>query len=220
MINQNLSNFIDKLNERIKFQVVVKEKSLLMKVISYLMFFNKTFLTDFITTIDDKIYIPQKVLDKFSDEKIAAIICHEVIHIDDSNKMGPLFKLSYTFPQNLIILSLLGFLGFLNSWMFFFFLFLIFSLPIPSPGRKSLELRAYKVSLLLNELMFKKYYDESQVLKLVNKSKYMMNEYFVGPYYYYMSRSSIINDLDSYKEMEKEELVLFLKNKYIEFLQK
>ncbi len=94
-----------------------------------------------------------KVLKPKSDVYSYKTLHHEGIHLLDAQTFFNLlpiklklfnillFFITISFPQNLFLLSLLGFV---NPW---FFLFALFVLPFPSPGRAWMELRAYRRSV-------------------------------------------------------------------------
>jgi len=138
-IRENLQRHI---SEKIPaFEIVSKQESFFMKVLSKILFFNKAFMSRYITTIYPKMYVPS--LPWKEDNPISAIIvmAHEYVHMADRKRMGPLFNLLYLAPQ----VFALGAVGVFWSW--WWLLCLLFLLPIPSVGRTWLEFRAYMVSL-------------------------------------------------------------------------
>lgn len=140
MINRQIE-FLKKHNKNIK--VVNKEDSKFMKFLSVLLFFNKDFMTKYITTIGDTIYFPKSLMSKLPKSEIASVIAHEFVHIDDSHK-DKLFKWKYLFPASAAPLFLL-------LMPFYFWiglaLFVLCLLPLPAFWRKKYELRAYKMTL-------------------------------------------------------------------------
>jgi len=122
-------------------EIKYKDENTLMKVIGTLMFFNKNFMTKFITTLGNTIYFPSRqwVTDHPEDAKVTLI--HEAIHMQDEKKYGILFKIGYTFP--LWISLLVPFLLFVLSWKIVLPLALFFLLPLPSPFRMMFERKAY-----------------------------------------------------------------------------
>lgn len=146
---------------KIKF----KNESLLMKIISTLLFFNKDFMSSYVTTIGKTVYFPSKEHFYKNEESSFIVLCHEAMHVNDSNKYtGLLFSFLYLFPQALF---LFGFFGFLNPWMFLCFFFL---LPLPSI-RAYFEYRAYLVTLYVkNKMNYRIYiYD---IIKQFTTSRY------------------------------------------------
>ena len=123
------------------FELVDKRDSLLMKVLSKVLFFNKTFMSRYITVIGNKVYVPS--LPYKEDDPLGAcvILAHEWVHMKDAKRWGLLFKFRYLFPQIFAFLAPLG-LVWPPAWLFALFL-----LPLPAPGRAELEFRAYTVSM-------------------------------------------------------------------------
>jgi len=144
------STLKEDLKKNYSFTIKYKNESFFMKMIGFVLFFNKAFMKDFITTIGNTIYFPSR---KFIEEnEISAMItlCHELIHIKQAKKHGRvLFSLMYLFPQCLVLLSLLAFLSFVWFHFIWFLAFLIFAAPIPAPFRKNFELEAYYMSLFI-----------------------------------------------------------------------
>lgn len=126
------------------FQVISKKESRLMKLLSVILFFNKRFMTGYITTLYPRVYvpslpwIPEKPIGRIS------ILAHEYVHMSDRKRLGWLFNVLYLSPQIFASLSLLAVF---NLW---WLLALLFLLPIPSPGRAWLEFRGYRMSMAVN----------------------------------------------------------------------
>lgn len=82
-------------------KIVKKNDSLLMKVIHYFLMVitfgkNKNFLSSFVTTIGQTIYVPDS-WDRHSESEKEMILAHEQVHIDQYKKEGILFSLKYLF---------------------------------------------------------------------------------------------------------------------------
>ena len=181
------NNFYDKLKKHIpSLQIKFKDESWLMKLISNILFFNKDFKTNFITTIGSTVYFPsrQYLEDRKSFNSIV-IMAHEFVHASDSNKMGSLiFSFFYLFPQSLSIFSLL-LLPF--CWYLSIILFLFLLLPMPAFWRKKFELRGYKMSLFaMNELYKKNNLDENERKLKLEQSVDILNKNFITSAYYFM----------------------------------
>lgn len=88
-------------NIKIKY----KDKSLLMKILSKLLFFNKDFMNKYTTTIGNTIYFPTENFINTYPISSISILLHECVHISDSRK-NPLFKFLYLTPQILFLLRL------------------------------------------------------------------------------------------------------------------
>ncbi len=159
---------------RIRF----KNESNLMRFIGWILFFNKAFMTDYITTIGRTIYFPTR--EDISGGHQWDVLAHEGIHIYDQ-KISPIkFTLSYLFPQVLAALSLLAILAIWNTWFLLSLAFLVALLPLPAPWRTTWERRGYLMSMCCDILRYgadwvnQDYYRETMVA------------IYTGPGYYFM----------------------------------
>ena len=152
------------------FRIRPKNDSPLMRVLSFLLFFNKAFMDRYITTIYPTVYVPawwgKHRNMSFSE---LGIIAHEYVHLMDRKRLGWIFNLLYLSPQ---IFSLLMLAAFWNSW---FLLAVLFLLPWPSPGRAWLEYRGYRMTMAYYYWMRK---EKCNIEMLVDE--------FTGSNYYYM----------------------------------
>jgi hypothetical protein len=186
-------NKIIKLIKNKKIKIKFKNKSLLMKIISKILFFNKKFMTNYTTTIGNTIYFPSRDFlyndNIFSEE----ILLHELVHIND-NKKDLLFPIKYLFPQILFPLSF--FLLFLNIWIFLPVAILLL-LPLPAIFRKNYELRGYTASLIAANEIWK---EKNVPLDMREKNLHIIaqhiNTIFTGPQYYYMWRFGVRKELN------------------------
>ncbi len=125
-------------------KIKYKDESSLMKVIGYLLFFNKRFMTSYTTTIGSSIYFSNQIFVRSHPIAATIILLHELVHIYDAKKISSfLFSLLYLSPQILAVLSLP--LYFLIGWWSLLFLLLL--LPLPAFFRMHFERRAYIASL-------------------------------------------------------------------------
>jgi len=138
-IRENVENFIKK--DISGFEVRSKEDSWMMKIAGKLMFFNKSFMTHYITTSYPYIYVPKLPWKKEGHLSAVTVLAHEWVHLHDRKRMGLLFNFLYAAPQ---ILAPFALFAFVNPW---FLLFLLFFLPIPSPGRAWAEFRGYRMTI-------------------------------------------------------------------------
>ena len=167
-----------------KFAIKRKSESLLMRLLSFVLFFNKDFMTAYVTTIYPTIYVPDWWgFQKNREREEIEILAHEYVHLYDRKHMWWLFNILYLSPQ---IFSLLAFGAF---WNLSYLWFLLCLLPWPSPGRAWLEFRGYRMSLamfywnILKEdpenkekyYTFLEYYDITWIV-----------QQFTGPAYYFM----------------------------------
>ena len=164
-----------------KLQIKYKNESILMKIIGKVLFFDKDFMKNYLTTIGSTVYIPNRQFVTQRPFSVSIIFLHELVHIHDSKRLTKfLFNFLYLSPQilSLVFLPLI----FLLSWKIFLPLTLLFLLPLPSWGRMYLERRAYFVSLYVMETMANKFNYNS---KLYRNQDYFSAQ-FKGSVYYYM----------------------------------
>lgn len=134
-------------------QIKYKDESLFMKILGKIMFFNKSFMTDYVTTVGNTVYFPSKSFLAIRPVSSLMILMHELVHVYDSKKFtSPLFSFLYLFPQ---ILALLALPLFFINWQIAL-LFLLFLLPIPAYFRTYFEKRGYLISLYVENKLSKK----------------------------------------------------------------
>ena len=126
------------------FKIKFKDESLGMKILGKVLFFNKSFMTDFITTIGDTVYFPSRQSYETRPKSSFFTLAHEYVHILD-DKLMKAYKLKYLLPQVLAILALLGVF---NLKALFF---LVFGLPIPAYWRAKIEMRGYGMSVAVRK---------------------------------------------------------------------
>lgn len=184
--SKEVDSFVAFASKRIKFKIRLKNKSLLMKIIRVLLFFNTRFM-EFITTVGKTIYVPDENFLK-SNHTAVKVLVHELQHISDHKKLKVgIYGFIYLFPQ---ILALLGFLSLLaiwfsNTWLWCL-LFFIFLLPIPSPGRFWAEARGYAMNIVYDRLWSNPLYNEKPLNFDIVSEMQVLVPYFTGPYYYFM----------------------------------
>lgn len=161
-------------NLKIKY----KNESMFMKFLGFLLFFNKNFMTEYITTIGSTIYFPSR--SKIDEKPTSAMIVllHELIHIYDSNRFKFMFGFLYLFPQILAPFSLLLLLV---SWKLALPLFIILLLPLPAYFRMYFEKRAYLASLYIIKSLGAKL-KFSSLLK--TQKEYFLRQFKESAYYY------------------------------------
>jgi len=173
-----MSNHLEKIRENLTtfiktnipgFEIKGKESSTFMKLVGKLIFFNKRFMTAYVTTFYPKVYVPKLPWKYKNDLPAIATLAHEWVHLHDRKRMGLIFNFLYIAPQCLFPL---GFLGFYNPWLFLLFLFM---LPLPSPGRAWAEIRGYRMTIAVY------YWLSGQKVDL----KWIVDQ-FVSSNYYFM----------------------------------
>jgi hypothetical protein len=128
------------------FQIKFKNESPFMKFLGKIMFFNKSFMTNYVTTIGKTIYFTDRKEFEKNRGSYFKTLCHEYVHVMDYVQRPICFILGYIFPQFLSIFSLGAILAVINPWFLLFLLALLFAAPIPSPGRAETEFRGYGMS--------------------------------------------------------------------------
>lgn len=143
---------LDALQAKIKetvpsFEVRFKDQSTFMKILGKLMFFNKGFMTSYITTIGTKVYWPSK--ERFEQYPLGSFLtlAHEYVHVMDFKRRPVRFVLGYLFPQIKAVLALLAVLAVVSPWFLLALLALLALAPIPAPFRKTAEMRGFGMSL-------------------------------------------------------------------------
>jgi hypothetical protein len=134
-------------------QIKYKDQDTFMKIVGTLLFFNKSFSNDFITTIGDTQYWPSQQFITDNPQSSSEIFIHECTHMYDEKRLSSLvFKLGYLFPQLLALPVLL--LLFVLTWKIVLPLVLLCVLPWPAPWRAYFERRAYFVSMRVGYSVF------------------------------------------------------------------
>lgn len=193
------------------FNVKFKNNSTLMKIIGYLLFFNKSFMTSFTTTIGPTVYFPTE---KHLENELSSMktLAHEYVHAKDAKKFSStIFSLLYLLPQ--ILAPLMLFFMFIH-WALGLSLFLLFLAPLPAPGRAYFELRGYTMSLfMLNEVYKERGLTKDTRLPLLNKSAVNYNKQFTSANYYFMwpfgvksKLKQAVNDIISEDILKKDSI--------------
>jgi hypothetical protein len=130
---------------RLGVTIVEKKNSKLMKAVAKVLFFNKKFMTDYITTIGTTIYWPDA--DKLSGQDFPALF-HEAQHVYDFKEMPSWFVFSYLLPHVLAFFALFSLLALTGSlWWLLFLLFILLLAPVPSRRRTFWEGRGYSCNM-------------------------------------------------------------------------
>ncbi len=175
MTLEKLSDIFSNLNVNIKY----KDESKFMKLLGFLLFFNKKFMTEYTTTINSTIYFPSKIFVEDNYNRSLMIMLHELVHVLDAKKYNfIIFSILYLSPQILSILFLpLIFINFKIA-----LLFLLFLMPIPSFFRMFFEKRAYLVSLYVLHNMLK----NNKIQGNLDGAKNYYLQQFKSASYYFM----------------------------------
>ena len=169
-------------------KVKYKDESWFMKLLGYILFFNKSFMTDYTTTIGSTIYFPSRAKVEARQLSSIIVLLHELVHIYDSQKLTKLlFGFLYLSPQILAPLSLLLWL---INWKIAMIGFVLL-LPIPAYFRMYFEKRAYTASLYVLKALGKKY----NFPPMLSTNRDCFIKQFKNSAYYYMW---VFKDIDSY----------------------
>jgi len=155
-----------------KFGASIQEKdtSPFMKILSWILFFNRQFMTDFITVIFGVVYIPSRFQTK--PHVVWKVLVHELIHVYDSKSWKSLWFIPlYLFPQSLVLF--VG-LAFVHSW--WWLLTLLFLAPLPAYFRFRYEIRGYTGSMAA----------EHWIGNPVDHLPKAYSQYFINSSYYWM----------------------------------
>jgi len=162
-----------------KLQIRYKNESLFMKILGTILFFNKGFMTDYITTIGLTVYYPSRTFVQTHTASADVVLLHELVHVKDAQRLTrPVFSAAYLFPQ---ILALLALPLLLISWKLAL-PFLLFVLPIPAYFRMKFEKKAYLTSLYA----LKKLSTSLEFPPLLKSQEAFFINQFTGPAYYFM----------------------------------
>jgi len=177
------------------FRIQYKDESILSKIIGFLIFFNRDYMTKYTTTLGDLVKFPSRKFVEENKWKAFKILAHEYVHILDNDKAPVMFKILYAAPQWLGLLSLVALLAiWFSNWWLMALVCLIFFVPWPSP-RAHLEMRGYSMNIAINMWRHG---------DIIEKTREWLVEKFIGwPYYKMAWRESTVREWIA----ETEELV-------------
>lgn len=167
-------------------QIKYKNESTFMKILGKILFFNPQFMDQYITTLGNTIYFPNRDYANSDPVDAATVLLHELVHVYDSQKRS-LFPFLYMLPQ---LLSLIFFpLFFIFGFKIALFS-LLFLLPLPAYFRMFAERKAYTIELYAyNKLNSQGYEINFDGLPTLIVSQFKTSSYyFMWPF----------NSIDSY----------------------
>lgn len=175
-----LESLVAKIQARLPgFEIRYKDESRLQKLIGFLLFFNKAYMTSFITTMFGKVYFPTRSRVEENPRGTWKTLAHEYVHLLD-DRDHKLFKPTYLYPQILAAGALLALGAFWCAWALLCLLCLVALAPWPAKYRTKWEMRGYAMSMAVN---FWRYG------RVTLDQMERIGENFWGPNYYYMCRS-------------------------------
>lgn len=172
------------------FEIKFKNESRYMKFLNvFARLFNPRFMDDYVTTLGSKVYFPSR--DKLikNGGSYAEVLAHELVHIEERDEQGDsAYFLRYAFPQILAALALISICAVWSPWFLLALVFLLALAPLPSPGRRDIELNGYEMSL---SFTFWKYG------KITDEDVEWYARQFSGPAYYFMWpwHKSVVHEL-------------------------
>ena len=144
---QKTESLLAQIRKTLPAKVKFKDESKFMKFLAFCMFFNKDFMTGYITTLGYTIFFPTRRWTEARDPW--DITAHEYIHMEQFRK-NALQGVLYLFPQVLAVLSLLSLLAiWLSSWWLMSLLFLLTLAPLPAPWRMKYEMEGYSADMAI-----------------------------------------------------------------------
>lgn len=189
MITTIFDSFSQNMRILYSFNIKYKNQSIFMKFLGILLFFNKEFMSKYITTIGNTIYFPNEEFVQNNPEPAICILAHELMHIRQAEKYGKIiFSILYLFPQCLALLALLAPV---SLW---FLVFLICLAPLPAPWRTKFEREGYTMSLFMfyEQLKINQTTPDKIRASLLEHSQKINNLYFKGSAYWFMWPFGII----------------------------
>ena len=155
-------------------KIAFKDESKFMRMLSMILFFNKDFMTRYITVIGKTVYFPSRTWLKKNRAVAARSLCHEFVHISDEKNVGSLvFRISYLFPQCMALFALASLFVGPKA-----LLFLLFLLPLPAPFRTFWELRGYAMTDAVLHSKTGRFASNEWITRQFTTSKY----YYMWPF--------------------------------------
>lgn len=183
-----VQKFIEEVTRKYSPKFVVRNKAHkegLYAVASFFAkIFNKKIDTDFVTQTLHECWVAPMFL-AYRDADLIMILAHETMHERDRKAWSTFAVfLLYFMPQLLAVFALLSLVAIGGNLAWLWCLgFLLFLLPIPSPGRAWIELRAYRVNMLILRHVHK--YSEETIRAFADsraKSFTGMSYYLMWPF--------------------------------------
>ena len=157
-------------------------------------------MTDFVTTIGNTVYYPDRKFVEMLPLEAAFVLAHEYVHIKDYERMGTFkYTAMYLFPQILSVLSLLTLFAFITPYAWLFLIFFLCLLPIPSFSRKRIEMKGYKMSIYIFYLyMVLNNCSEEFIIRNLQYQIDLSSKYFVNSAYYFMWPFGVRKELTAF----------------------
>jgi hypothetical protein len=174
-----LQEYVRLCETEFKVKLVEKKTSIFMKMIAVILFFNKNFMTSYVTTIGRTVYWPdlEERFSKYPENSFRTMF-HETQHAHDGSVFKIVYELSYLSPQIGGLLSLLAFMAitFSNAWLLAL-LALVLIAPFPAYFRAHWEFRGSSCNMA-----YRIWTDD----RVSDRYKDFLVQRFKGPDYYFM----------------------------------
>lgn len=157
-------------------RVRYKDSSRLMKLIGKILFFNKGFMTDYVTTIGRTVYFPNAEAESWD------VLAHEAVHALDYARRPVRFTLGYLMPQLLAVLAIGALGAFVCTWALLALVFLLALAPFPSPWRLARERRGYRMTVAADCLKW------GEKTVMADDYIHWLSDIYTGSGYYFMTR--------------------------------
>lgn len=123
-------------------QIRYKQESAWMRALSKVLFFRKDFMGESTSVWGEAVYFPDRHWFKANPEGAWKALAHGMIHLNEIHRLSfPVYFLAYLFPQSLALLALAF------PWVPECSVFMVALFPWPAPYRKSVEMRAYSMTM-------------------------------------------------------------------------
>jgi hypothetical protein len=161
------------------FEIGYKDESFVSKLLGVLVWlFNRNYMKTYTTTRYPKVFFPSRQFVRNSYRGAWKILAHEYVHLWDRKQEGVWFNVRYASPQMWAVLSLAALITiWVGPWGLLGLIPLLCLLPLPSPGRRDIELRGYTMSMAVNHWRYGDVRDST---------KDWMVKHFTGSGYYFM----------------------------------
>ncbi len=97
MTHQKFEAYVSELKAELpRFAIRFKNQSWVMRVLGWLLFFNRRFMTSYTTTMFGKVYFPSETwLSETGPLRAYRMLRHEAVHLRDARRFPILFQLTY-----------------------------------------------------------------------------------------------------------------------------
>ena len=187
-IPAKMQKFLDEVVYKVNPDFKIKNKAEKTGLYAFLSFFGKLFNpeldTRYITVVNGECWYPASYFDAEGNfihdvQMSLEILAHETMHEYDRKRWGSFkYTMMYSSPQIFALLALGAIGAVWNPWWLLCLLFLLLLAPLPAPGRAYIEMRGYRVNMMLERM---KSYGDPQAY-----AEWAADKQFCGPAYFFM----------------------------------